>query len=99
MPFAEDDVVGATSEGRPVHWSQVCQAIDDVREWLDLKLTSGACSLGLLYQLAGHWCRMPQLFGKHLLLVDVHAVFDQIGAMDGAPTVRAVRTKSEIPCR
>lgn len=96
LPHCED-VVGATAEGKPVTWAQITDAVEEMREWLALKLTTGACAHRLVYELAGHWCRMPQMLGDKLLLVDVHAVLDQIGAMEKAPMTRAVPTKPETP--
>jgi len=61
------------------------RAAQDVREWLRLKTTTGACSAGFICQLAEHLCRIPQSFGGRPLLVDVHAVFDEIGALDAFP--------------
>lgn len=88
-----ETIIGVTCEGRPVTWADFETAAMDMREWLQLKMTTGACSAGLVYQLAGHSCRMPQSFGDRVLLVDVHAVFDQIGEMEKAPFTHAVRTK------
>jgi hypothetical protein len=73
--------------------AEIDAAAKDMREWLQLKMTTGACSAGLIYQLAGHYCRIPQSFGKRVLLVDVHAVLDQIGKLEKAPFARAAPTK------
>jgi hypothetical protein len=45
------------------------------------------------------YCRIPQMFGDLLLLVDVHAVFDQVGDLEKAPLTRVVPTKAAEPFR
>jgi hypothetical protein len=97
MPPLPETIIGNTCEGRDVTWAEIEAAANDVREWLKLKMTSGSCSTGLVYQLAGHYCRMPQMFGDRLLLVDIHAVFDQIGKLEKAPLTRAAPTKPAEP--
>jgi hypothetical protein len=94
MQIAADTEVGITTEGNTVSWSDISDAVRHVREHLTLRLTTGACATRLLYELAGHWCRMPQSFGGEPLLVDVHAVIDQIGEMECAQNSRAVATKA-----
>jgi hypothetical protein len=64
-----------------------------VAELLALKLTTGRCAAALIGVLAGHWCRMPQMLGGRPLLIDIHAVADQIGALENAPLSRAAPTK------
>jgi hypothetical protein len=88
-----ETIIGETCEGRPVTWAEIEAAAQKVREWLQLKLTTGACSAGLVYQLAGHYCRIPQSFGGRVLLVAVHALLDHIGEMEKAPFARAAPTK------
>jgi len=97
MPPLPETFIGGTCEGRAVTWAEIEAAAKEMREWLRLKMTTGACFAGLVCQLAGHYCRMPQLFGERLLLVDVHAVLDQIGKMEKAPFVRAAPTKHAEP--
>jgi hypothetical protein len=92
--LTSETIVGVDTEGAAVSFGMIADAVQHVREWLDLKLTTGACANGLVYQLAGHWCRMPQSFGATPLLVDFHAVADQIGALEKAPMVRAAKTKA-----
>ena len=94
MQIAADTEVGITTEGNTVSWSDISDAARDVREHLGLKLTTGACATRFLYELAGHWCRMPQSFGGKPLLVHVHAVIDQIGEMERAQNSQAVKTKA-----
>ncbi len=72
---------------------EVSGALAEMRARMALKIVSGHCSERLLAQLAGHWCRMPQMFGDRELLIDVHTVADQIGVMEGAALSRAVPTK------
>jgi hypothetical protein len=91
---ANSEVVGFTVEGAQVTWGDIMAATSDVREWLNLKLTTGVCANTLIAQLAGHCCRMPQLFGNQEILVDVHQVYDQIGRMENATLTRAVPTKA-----
>ena len=86
-------LVGYTTENEPVGAPKLADAMQDMREWMILKLTSGACSHALISQLAHHYCRIPQRFGDEWLLVDVHAVLDQIGCLEQAPRTRAVGTK------
>ncbi len=92
-----ETIIGKTCEGQDVTWAKIEAAAKDVREWLKLKMTSGSCSTGLVYQLATHYCRIPQMFGDRLLLVDVHAVFDQIGELEKAPFTRVAPTKAAKP--
>jgi hypothetical protein len=94
MQRRPETVIGETCEGRPVTWAEIEAAAKDMREWLQLKMTTGACSAGLIYQLAGHYRRIPQSFGKRVLLVDVHAVLDQIGMLEKAPFTRSAPTKA-----
>jgi hypothetical protein len=96
MPLQET-VISRTCEGQDVTWAKIEAAAKDVRDWLKLKMTSGSCSTSLIYQLAAHYCRIPQMFGDRLLLVDVHAIFDQIGELERAPLTRVVRTKRAEP--
>jgi hypothetical protein len=93
MPPLSTTIVGKTCEGRPVIWAEIEAADKDIREWLQLKMRTGACCAGLVYQLAGHYCRIPQSFGKCVLLVDVHAVLDRIGELEKAPFARGAPTK------
>ena len=93
MPPPPGTIIGKTCEGQDVTWAKVEAAAKDVREWLDLKMTSGSYSTGLVHQLAAHYCRIPQVFGNRILLVDVHAVFNQIGELEKATLTRVVRTK------
>lgn len=87
------DLIGHSAEGQPVTWGEIENAVRELREWAALKSTTGQFSTYLLYQLAGHWCRMPQPFGAHHLLVDVHEVLNQIGLMERAPLSQAAPTK------
>lgn len=95
MPAAQrkDEVVGYSREGRPVTFEDVTLAARDMTELLSLKLTTGRCAKGFIVQLALAWCGLGQPLGRQLLLVDVHAVADQIGALEHAPKTRAVPTK------
>ena len=97
MPPLPETIIGQTCEHQDVTWAEIEAAAKDVREWLKLKMTSGSCSTGFVYQLARHYCRMPQMFGDRLLLVDIHAVFDQIGELEKAPLTRAASTKRAEP--
>ena len=92
-----DTVVGTTCEGDPATWADLDRAAQDVREWLRLKTTTGACSASFIYQLAWHLCRIPQSFGRRPLLVHVHAVFDEIGALERAPMARGTSTGKVEP--
>lgn len=96
-PLSPETIVGTSIEGQDVTWAQIASAAQDVREWVALKLTSGSCSTELIYQLAGHLCRMPQWFGDRALLVDIHAVYDQVGELEKAPLTRAAPTKRAEP--
>src|SRR6266516_240969 len=91
-----DTVVGTTCEGDPVTCADLDRAAQDVREWLRLKTITGACSESFIYQLAWHLCRIPQSFGGRPLLVAVHAVFDEIGALERAPMARGTRTRGKV---
>lgn len=93
MPPSPDDVVGQTFEGTPVTRAEIEAAAEEMRGWLQLKTTTGACSASLVHQLAGHYCRIPESFGSRPLLVDVHAVLDKIGELEKAPLTRSVPTK------
>ena len=97
MPPPPETIVGKTCEGQDVTWPEIEAAAADVREWLNLKMTSGSCSTGFVYQLARHCCRIPQMFGDLSLLVDIHAVFDQIGGLEKSPLARAAPTKRAGP--
>jgi hypothetical protein len=90
-------VVGQTCEGKPVTWGQIERAVEEMRECLKLKTTTGAFSCGFVYQLAAHYCRIPQLFAGRELLVAVHSVMDQISVLENADHTRAVRTQPEAP--
>ncbi len=92
-----DTVVGTTCEGDPVTCADLDRAAQEVREWLRLKTTTGACSASFIYQLAWHLCRIPQSFGRRPLLVDVHAVLDEIGALETAKMARGTRTGKVEP--
>lgn len=52
MPRLPETIIGETCEGQDVTWAEIEAAAEDVREWLDLKMTSGSYSTGLVYQLA-----------------------------------------------
>jgi hypothetical protein len=97
MPPLPETIIGKTCEGRDVTLAEIEAVANDVREWLKLKTTSGSCSIGFVYQLAAHYCRIPQVFGDRLLLVAVHAVFDQVGDLEKAPLTRVVPTKPAKP--
>lgn len=97
MPTLPETIIGQTCECQDVTCAEIEAAAKDVKEWLKLKMTSGSCSTGLVYQLAGHYRRMPQMFCNRLLLADVHAVFDQIGKLEKTPLTRAVPTKPAEP--
>jgi hypothetical protein len=96
MSIAADTEVGITAEGDTVSWSEIQDAVRAIRSHLAPRLTTGACATRLLYELAGHWCRMPQSFGGNVVLVDVHAVIEQIAEMERAAHSRAVPTKAPI---
>jgi len=97
MPPLPETVAGETCEGRPVTWAEIEATAKEMREWLKFKTTTGGLSAGLVYQLARHYCRMPQLFGERVLLVDIHAVLGQIGGMEKVPFARAAPTKPTEP--
>lgn len=97
MTQSPDAIVGKTCEGRAVTWAEIEEATRTSREWLELKTTTGACSAGLVRQLAEANCRIPHFFGKHMLLVHFHAVLDQIGELERAPLNRATATKAPAP--
>ncbi len=97
MTQRPEAVVGKTCEGRPVTWTQIETAEREMRELLELKTTTGSFSVGLVRQLAEAYCRMPQRFGRHVLLVAVHPVLDQIGELENAPFSRAVHTGRPEP--
>jgi hypothetical protein len=94
-----DTIIGQTPEGKAVTWADIEQAVATIEKWLTLKLTTGTCAKGLIYQLAGNYCRIPQRFGSRWILADVHAVLDQIALMENAPLTRAVTTKPAQPLR
>lgn len=96
MPPLPETIIGKTCEDKDATWAEIEAAAKDVREWLRLKMTSGSCSNGLVDQLAAHYCRIPQMFGARLL-IDVHAVFDQVGNLEKAPLTRVVPTKPAKP--
>lgn len=93
VPLTPDTIVGVNTEGKTVTLSRVLEACDEMREWLNIKLTTGAFTQRLVCELAGHWCRMPQMFGNVPILIHCLAVLDQIGAMEGATQKRAAPTK------
>ena len=69
MQVAADTEVGITTEGNTVSWSDISDALRDVREHLILRLTTGACATRFLYELAGHWCRMAAQIRTRLRLM------------------------------
>jgi len=73
--------------------TEIESAADEMHGWLKLKMTTGAVSSGLVYQLAAHYHRLPQLFSMHGILIDVHAVLDEIGGLENADNARTTRTK------
>jgi hypothetical protein len=89
----KSDIVDYSIEGMPIRKLDIAWAIDDVKSSLDLKTTTGECSNFLIEQLANHHCRIPQIFGSKLLLVDIHAIYDQIGFLEGAKLNRSAPTK------
>jgi hypothetical protein len=93
MSIAADLEVGITPDGTTVSWSDVCAAVGHVRECLRLRLRTGACAARLLYELAGHWCGLPQSFGDDPVLVDVFAAVDEIGEIERAETAWTALTK------
>lgn len=93
MSATTADIVGYSTEGEPVTFEDVMLAAREVTELFSLKVTTGRCAKTLIAQAAGHWCRLEQRFGERSLLVDVHAVADQIGALERAPMSRAAPTK------
>ncbi len=60
----------------------------EVREWLQLKLTTGRCSTLIADELAGH------MLGRTL---DVFAIYDEIGALEGAGGAYPSSTKPAAP--
>ncbi|NJM54899.1 MAG: hypothetical protein HC841_02315 [Verrucomicrobiae bacterium] len=92
-----DTIVGFNTEGEPVTLSRVLNARDEMREWFSIKITTGAYSERIVDELAIHWCRLPQIFGRSRLLIDCHAVLEQIGVLEGAPQNRAAPTKPAKP--
>lgn len=65
------------------------EALVEMREWLDLKMTTGAYSLGLVLELAGHLTARQY---------DIHSILDEIGILEGDRT-RPTRTKPESKFR
>ena len=96
-PPSPETIVATNNEGQDVSWAQIKSAADEVRDRLALKVTSGSCSTGLIYQLAGHHCRIPQWFGDRYLLVDIHQVYDQVGELEKTPLTRAAPTNRAKP--
>lgn len=94
MSIPADTEVGITAQGDTVSWSEIQDAVREIRGQLSAKLTTGVCATRLMYELAGHWCRMPQSFGRDVVLVDVNAVINQIGEMERARQPGAVPTKA-----
>jgi len=92
-----DTIVGLNTEGEPVTLSRVLNACHEMREWLGIKITTGAYSERIVDELAVHWCRMPQIFGQMRLLIDCHAVLDQIGSLERASQNKAAPTKPAKP--
>lgn len=92
-PLSPDTIVGVNVEAEHVSLSQIMHARTQILDWLKIKQTTGACAERLVCELAGHWCRIPQMFGGVALLIDCHAVLDQIGSLENAPRNRAARTK------
>ncbi|MBS0250469.1 MAG: hypothetical protein JSR78_05330 [Proteobacteria bacterium] len=97
--FDPNEIIGQTVEGKAVTWAEIEHAVAELKKWLTVKLTTGACAKGLIFQLAGHYCRMPQQFRTRRLLADVHAVLDQIALMENSPMVRGIATKAAEPLR
>src|SRR5437660_5677 len=97
MDLRPETVVGQTCEGLPVTLAELNAAADKMQEWLKLKSTMGSFSDIIVYQLAQAYCRMPQCFGQRVLLVDIHAVLDQIAKMEKVPFARAAPTKRAAP--
>lgn len=93
MPGDAETIAGMSAEGLPVTHREVSDALAEMVALLALKTVSGHCSARFLAQLARHWCRLPQMFGDRELLIDVHAVADQIGVMEGSALSRAIPTK------
>ena len=63
------------------------EAAHDVREWLDLKLTTGRYSFGFVLELARH-----QIARSY----DVHTIYDEIGILEGSDPRRSL-TKPAAP--
>ena len=99
MAMSLDTIVGVNTEGEQIPLTRVLDARTEMQDWLKAKLTTGVCAKHLVCELAGHWCRMPQMFGAVPLLIDCHAVLDQIGSLEKVPRNRAARTKpaTEFP--
>lgn len=99
MAMSLDTIVDVNTEGEQIPLSRVLDARTEMQDWLKAKLTTGVCAEHLVCELAGHWCRMPQMFGAVPLLIDCHAVLDQIGSLEKIPRNRAARTKpaTEFP--
>lgn len=63
------------------------EALQDVRGWLDLKMRTGRYALGFAAELAG------RMVARHY---SVHTVYDEIGILEGASTLRST-TKPATP--
>jgi hypothetical protein len=63
---------------------QTQENIDDVKEWLELKLTTGKVSNLLVNQLA---------YGLVNRTIHVHIIYNEIGVLEGAPYSRSSNTK------
>ena len=90
---SDDSVIGKTTEGDWVTKRQLEDAAVEVREWLNLKLVSGAYSENLVYQLALSLRRIPLDFGTGSILVDPHVIYDQIGRIERKPAQIVGSTK------
>ncbi|MBC8240447.1 MAG: hypothetical protein H8E30_08215 [Alphaproteobacteria bacterium] len=88
-----DTIIGKTTEGVDVMVKEFFTHAVDVCGWLRAKLTSGAFSDVFIDQLALSACRIPLSFGPRCFLVDIHAIYDQIGRLEYTHIHRAAKTK------
>ncbi|MCH9806715.1 MAG: hypothetical protein K0U74_03195 [Alphaproteobacteria bacterium] len=94
-----EKIAAYTIEGEAVQMAEIVHATEEMKEWLSLKLTTGAYSSSFLIQLALHYCRVPQPMSGRTVLADIHEIFDQIGGLEGAPLCRPTPTRKAEPFR
>ncbi|MFD0935672.1 hypothetical protein [Methylobacterium trifolii] len=69
-----------------LHVTITPEAIRDVREWLDLKMRTGCYAFGFTVELAYH------LVAR---VYNVHAIYDEIGILEGDDTRRSITKPAE----